>query len=94
MLTVARRARYLRPRWSRTFQHTVLPSTLSTTSPEFKSKAQDMDTVVSEVQRLMAQAREGGGAKAKDKMRSNGKKTPRERLELPSYSFLCCKLIE
>ncbi|KAF7794547.1 hypothetical protein EIP86_005681 [Pleurotus ostreatoroseus] len=63
----------------RAYHATVLPSLLSTTSPEFRAKAESMDAVVSEFESKVAAARLGGGLKAAERMRSKGKKLPRER---------------
>ena len=38
-----------------------------------------MDEVVSDLEAKLAKAREGGGAKAAERMRNKGKKLPRER---------------
>jgi 3-methylcrotonyl-CoA carboxylase beta subunit len=57
----------------------VLPSLISTTSPEFQQKAESMDVLVADLKAKIAQAREGGGPKAQERMRSKGKKLPRER---------------
>ena len=38
-----------------------------------------MDQLVADLDEKLAQAREGGGAKAAERMRSRGKKLPRER---------------
>ena len=63
----------------RTYHATVLPSLVSTTSPEFKAKAEAMGAVVSEFESTVAEARLGGGTKAAERMRGKGKKLPRER---------------
>lgn len=50
-----------------------------------------MDTMVADLQTKLATAREGGGVKAQERMRSKGKKLPRERLNLlldPNSPFL------
>lgn len=60
----------------------MLPSLISTASPEFKAKAESMDSLVAELEGNLAKVREGGGSKAEDRMRSKGKKLPRERLVL------------
>ena len=57
----------------------MLPSLISTSSPEFIAKAAAMDTLVADVEAKMAEARLGGGAKASERMRAKGKKLPRER---------------
>ncbi|KAH8106300.1 carboxyl transferase [Cristinia sonorae] len=75
----------------RPYHASVLPSTISTTSPEFKAKAADMDALVADFEAKTAAARLGGGAKAAERMRSKGKKLPRERLALlldPHTPFL------
>jgi len=69
----------------------VLPSLLSTTAPEFIAKAEAMDALVSDVDAKMSAVRQGGGAKAIERMRKAGKKLPRERLALlldPHTPFL------
>ncbi|KAF8138353.1 carboxyl transferase [Boletus edulis] len=76
----------------RRFYHaSVLPSLVSTASPEFRQKAESMDALVSDLKAKIAQAKEGGGTKAQERMRSKGKKLPRERLSLlldPNTPFL------
>jgi 3-methylcrotonyl-CoA carboxylase beta subunit len=57
----------------------VLPSLLSTASPEFQARAKSMDELIADLDEKLAQAREGGGTKAAERMRSKGKKLPRER---------------
>lgn len=69
----------------RSFHHgleTVLPSLISTTSPGFLEKAEAMDKLVADLEAHLLTARLGGGTAALEKMRSSGKKTPRERLSL------------
>lgn len=56
-----------------------MPSLISTASPEFQARAKAMDEVVADLEAKLATAREGGGAKAAERMRSKGKKLPRER---------------
>ncbi|KAI0080684.1 carboxyl transferase [Panus rudis PR-1116 ss-1] len=75
----------------RAYHASVLPSHISTASPEFQQKAQAMDSLVSDLEAKIAQARQGGGHKAAERMRSKGKKLPRERLSLlldPHTPFL------
>ncbi|KAG6903394.1 hypothetical protein C0995_005417 [Termitomyces sp. Mi166 len=75
----------------RSYHATVLPSLISTSSPEFIAKAQAMDELVADFEAKMAKARAGGSAKAAERMRSKGKKLPRERLGLlldPHTPFL------
>lgn len=57
----------------------MLPSVISTLSPEFKGKAAAMDALVNDVEQKMSVARQGGGTKAAERMRSKGKLLPRER---------------
>ncbi|KAH8984020.1 carboxyl transferase [Lactarius akahatsu] len=69
----------------------VLPSLVSTASPEFQTRAKAMDEVVADLEAKLAKAREGGGEKAAKRMRNKGKKLPRERLALlldPHSPFL------
>ncbi|KAF8897804.1 carboxyl transferase [Infundibulicybe gibba] len=76
---------------SRAYHASVLPSLISTSSPEFMAKAASMDALVADLEGKMAAARLGGGSKAADRMRSKGKKLPRERLGLlldPHTPFL------
>ncbi|KZT23946.1 carboxyl transferase [Neolentinus lepideus HHB14362 ss-1] len=75
----------------RHYHANVLPSLISTSSPEFAARAQGMDELVKDLEAKMAEARLGGGAKAAERMRSKGKKLPRERLGLlldPHTPFL------
>ncbi|KAJ7639134.1 carboxyl transferase [Roridomyces roridus] len=83
--SVSRRA----PR--RQYHATVLPSLVSTASPEFAEKAAAMDVLVADLEARTAEARLGGGAKTAERFRSKGKKLPRERLSLlldPHTPFL------
>lgn len=63
----------------RLYHASVLPSLLSTTSPEFIAKSEAMDAVVADFEAKVAAARLGGGEKAAERMRRKGKKLPRER---------------
>ncbi|KAI9001306.1 carboxyl transferase [Trametes punicea] len=75
----------------RSYHPSVLPSLISTTSPEFKAKAEAMDALVADLETKLAKVRQGGGPKAAERMRSKGKKLPRERLALlldPHTPFL------
>ncbi|KAI6163155.1 carboxyl transferase [Pisolithus thermaeus] len=79
---------YLRRRW---YYASVIPSLVSTSLPEFRQKAEHMDILVTDLKDKLAQARQGGGPKAAERMRSKGKKLPRERLSLlldPNTPFL------
>ncbi|KAH7887523.1 carboxyl transferase [Phlebopus sp. FC_14] len=75
----------------RAYHSSVLPSLISTTSPEFQHKAKSMDALVADLKSKVSQARLGGGPKAAERMRSKSKKLPRERLSLlldPNTPFL------
>ncbi|KAL7282196.1 hypothetical protein ACG7TL_003665 [Trametes sanguinea] len=75
----------------RSYHPSVLPSLISTTSPEFKAKQEAMDALVQDLEAKLAKVRQGGGPKAAERMRSKGKKLPRERLALlldPHTPFL------
>ncbi|KAK1228455.1 hypothetical protein PQX77_008518 [Marasmius sp. AFHP31] len=76
---------------TRAYHASVLPNLISTSSPEFQAKAESMDSLVAEFEARTAEARLGGGAKAAERMRSKGKRLPRERLSLlldPHTPFL------
>lgn len=78
-------------RCSRRYHASVLPSLVSPTSPEFREKADAMDLLVADLEAKLEHARQGGGPKAAERMRSRGKKLPRERLSLlldPHTPFL------
>ncbi|KAG2064284.1 carboxyl transferase [Suillus decipiens] len=78
-------------RCSRRYHASVLPSLVSPTSPEFREKANAMDLLVADLEAKLEHARQGGGPKAAERMRSRGKKLPRERLSLlldPHTPFL------
>lgn len=75
----------------RSYHASVLPSLVSTSSPEFVAKAASMDELIADVEQKTADARLGGGSRAVERMRSKGKKIPRERLDLlldPHTPFL------
>ncbi|KAK7062027.1 carboxyl transferase [Favolaschia claudopus] len=75
----------------RSYHATVLPSLVSTASPEFAAKSEAMDVLVADLEAKLANARLGGGPKAAERFRSKGKKLPRERLNLlldPNSPFL------
>lgn len=57
----------------------MLPSLTSTSSPEFQAKAAAMDELVKDLEEKTLLARQGGGSKAAERMRSKGKRLPRER---------------
>ena len=56
-----------------------LTSAVSTTSPEFLERAAAMNALVHQLETDLAAAREGGGPKAQQRMKSKGKLLPRER---------------
>lgn len=64
----------------RTYYHSILPNTVSTSTPEFQAKSKAMDELVAELEGKIEVASEGGGSKAVERMRSKGKKLPRDRL--------------
>lgn len=68
-----------RPKHARSYHASVLPTLVSTTSPEFQQNAQSMEQPIRELEEKTAEARIGGGPKAIERMRSKGKKLPRER---------------
>ncbi|OSX59304.1 hypothetical protein POSPLADRAFT_1184007 [Postia placenta MAD-698-R-SB12] len=75
----------------RAYHPSVLPSLISTSSPEFVAKAEAMDALVADLDAKLANVRLGGGDKAVQRMRTAGKKLPRERLSLlldPHTPFL------
>lgn len=63
----------------RHFSADVLPSLVSTASPEFAQKKEAMDRLVEDFEAKVADARKGGGAKAAERLRAKGKMLPRER---------------
>jgi 3-methylcrotonyl-CoA carboxylase beta subunit len=69
----------------------VLPSLVSPSSPDFQARTKAMDQVVADLDTKLAAAREGGGAKAAERMRSKGKKLPRERYRTV-FSLWPCNL--
>ncbi|KAK0206840.1 carboxyl transferase [Desarmillaria ectypa] len=75
----------------RRYHASVLPSRISSASPEFVAKAQAMDDLVTNLNAKLARARLGGGEKAAERMKSKGKRVPRDRLNLlldPHTPFL------
>ncbi|KAF9077021.1 carboxyl transferase [Rhodocollybia butyracea] len=77
--------------YKRCYHATVLPSLVSATSPEFVAKKEAMDGLVEEFEVKTAKARSGGGTKAQERMKKQGKLLPRERLALlldPHTPFL------
>lgn len=73
----------------RGYHASVLPSLVSTASPEFQARSMAMDELVRDLEEKMKRAREGGGLKAAERMRNKGKKLPRERFV--GYIFLSQK---
>ncbi|TDL21132.1 carboxyl transferase [Rickenella mellea] len=76
---VSRRHLALRPR-SRTYHASVLPSIVSSASPDFQAKAEAMDNLIASLESELSDARLGGGTKAAERMKGKGKMLPRERL--------------
>ena len=75
----------------RSYHASVLPSSLVSTSlPEFAAKAASMDELVKDMEQKMAEARLGGGSRAVERMRSKGKKIPRERQVPVIPKFTTC----
>ena len=72
-------SRSLSSNHSRAYHAAVLPSHVSTSSPEFMTKAAAMDELVRDLEAKMATARQGGGTKSAERMRAKGKRLPRER---------------
>ncbi|KIK04716.1 hypothetical protein K443DRAFT_4471 [Laccaria amethystina LaAM-08-1] len=75
----------------RSYHASVLPTFISTSSPEFTAKSLAMDELVRDLETKLAEARQGGGFKASERMRNKGKRLPRERLGLildPHSPFL------
>ncbi|KDR84001.1 hypothetical protein GALMADRAFT_690084 [Galerina marginata CBS 339.88] len=66
----------------RSYHASVLPSLISASTPEFQAKSAAMDQLVKDLEVKMETARQGGGFKAAERMRSKGKRLPRERLGL------------
>ena len=69
----------------------VLPSSLDTSSPEFRDNRREMEVAVAELHRRETLVREGGGTAAVERHRSRGKLTARERIERlvdPATPFL------
>ncbi|KZV63257.1 ClpP/crotonase [Peniophora sp. CONT] len=64
----------------RRYNASVLPSLVSTSSPEFLAKSRAMDELIEDYESKVAEVRQGGGVKAQERMRSKGKLLPRERL--------------
>lgn len=60
----------------------VLPSLVSTSSPEFVERSQAMDSLVADLETKLQDARLGGGHKASARMKDKGKMLPRERYDI------------
>lgn len=73
------RSTFVSARSCRKYHASVLPSLVSHGSPEFREKAGAMDLLVADLETKLERARQGGGPKAAERMRSRGKKLPRER---------------
>lgn len=63
----------------RTYHASVLPTLVSTNTPEFAAKSESMDALVADLEAKVAVVRHGGGERAAERMRKAGKKLPRER---------------
>src|ERR1700738_2851525 len=59
----------------------VIHSKLKTSSPEFKASAAAMRERVTELKERLRQAREGGGAAARERHKARGKLLPRARVD-------------
>ena len=84
-----------RPLWrtlssyhSRAYHAAVLSSHVATSSPEFIAKAAAMDELVKDLEVKVATARQGGGARAAERMRTKGKTLPRERFGNPTIPYI------
>ena len=67
--------------WCHLLEHehaSVLPPLVSTLWSDFKSKAQAMDELVSDLEAQLAISRQGGGEKAGSRMKKKGKLFPCE----------------
>ena len=53
----------------RRYNASVLPSLVSTSSPEFLAKARAMDELIGDYEAKLAQVRQGGGVKAQEEER-------------------------
>ncbi|KAF8511553.1 carboxyl transferase [Hysterangium stoloniferum] len=85
--------RYVAPSYGirRDYHASVLPSLISSSSPDFQAKAEAMDALVSDLESKLTASRNGGSEKAKAKMKEKGKLLPRERLSRlldPNTPFL------
>jgi hypothetical protein len=76
----------------RSYHASVLPSLISTATPEFQAKAKAMDELVHDLEKKLKTARQGGGVKAAERMRSKGKRLPRERSVLFLFMTKCVVL--
>jgi len=76
---------------ARSYHAAVLPSLVQTGTPEFQDRAKAMDSLVEDLEKKLAIARQGGGEKAQARHKGRGKLLPRERLGLlldPGSPFL------
>ena len=72
----------------RFYHASVLPSLISPGTPEFQAKFEAMSSLVHDFESKMTQARQGGGPKAAERMKSKGKKLPRERYVMYLSPFI------
>ena len=63
----------------RTYHLSVLLLLITMASPKIKAKSEAMDNLVADLESRLTAVRQGGGPKAAERMRSRGKKLPRER---------------
>ncbi|KAK4053538.1 hypothetical protein OIV83_001706 [Microbotryomycetes sp. JL201] len=63
-----------------TSSYPVLPTNVDTRSPEFAERKADMDKVQQELRDMLAMVEQGGGQKARDKVKKSGKLLARERI--------------
>jgi len=75
--------------YCRGYHASVLPSLISKASPEYQAKAESMNELVRDLEQKMAAARRGGGPKAAERMKSKGKRLPRERFVFFATLTMC-----
>jgi 3-methylcrotonyl-CoA carboxylase beta subunit len=63
----------------RAYHASIIPSLISSANERFNANANAMDVLVQDLDAKMSVARLGGGARAAERMKSKGKKLPRER---------------
>lgn len=60
-------------------QYAVLPTSIDTASPEFQQRKSDMDQLENELKQTLIKIQQGGGERAREKLKKSGKMTARER---------------